>query len=62
MCKSQAKCRMDVALPTAHTQHLCRSERETSWGKMCQWTVDMRCLLLSYSVSLRGGTILLEAE
>lgn len=31
-------------------------------GKMCQWPIDMRCLLPSYSVSFRGGTILLEAE
>lgn len=31
-------------------------------GKMCQWPIDMRCLLPSDSVSFRGGTILLEAE
>lgn len=29
---------------------------------MCQWAIDMRCLLPSYSVSFRRGTILLEAE
>lgn len=31
-------------------------------GKMCQWAIDMCCLLPSFSVSFRGGTILLESR
>lgn len=34
VCKSQANCRMGIAHPTAHPQHLCRSERET-FGGIC---------------------------
>lgn len=29
---------------------------------MRRWATDMRCLLPSYTVSFRGGTILLETE